>query len=85
MGSIEVFDYQQMKWVPYVPPPDKAEQYYTQIRDAIGKTSHSSESVLARQLRETSDKLRVAEEKLKRKDEQIPTTKQVTPVVTSSA
>jgi len=78
MGSIEVYDYQQMKWVPYVPSPDNADRYYKRLRDSI--EDQSSDSTMARQLRDTTDKLREAEEKLKHMDERAPEVKQVTDV-----
>ena len=37
MGSIEVFDYVQRKWVPYIPPPDNAERIYQEIKADIDK------------------------------------------------
>ena len=80
MGSIEVYDYQQMKWVPYIPQPDKADRYYKHTTDKIEKEWQKSDSLTAQQLRETTEKLRAAEEQLKRMDERTPEVKQVTDV-----
>ena len=80
MGSIEVFDYQQMKWVPYVPQPDKADRYYEHARQSIEKSWQGTNSRMAQQLKEATDNLRAAEEKLKRMNERTPKVKLVTPV-----
>ena len=78
MGSIEVFDYKQMKWVPYLPPPDQAERYYQRLVASLDTQSHPS--TVATKLKETEDKLKEAENKLKRLEEREPIVKQVTPV-----
>ena len=68
MGSIEVFDYQQMKWVPYIPGSPKTNQY------------QNNSGTMAQQLRDTQQKLKEAEDKLKRLNERPPTVKQITQV-----
>ena len=86
MGSIEVYDYQQMKWVPYIPKPGSADRYYKRIRDSIEDQWQGSEdSITARQLRDTTDRLRAAEDKLKQMDERTPEVKQVTDVAEAIA
>ena len=78
MGSIEVYDYKQMKWVPYVPHPDQAERYYQRLVASLDTQSHPS--TIATKLKDTEDKLKEAEHKLKRREEKQPEVKQVTQV-----
>ena len=78
MGSVEIYDYKQMKWVPYVPPPDQAERYYRRLVASLETESHSS--TIATKLKDTEDKLKEAEHKLKQRDEKTPKVKQVTQV-----
>ena len=78
MGSVEIYDYKQMKWVPYVPPPDQAERYYRRLVASLETESHSS--TIATKLKDTEDKLKEAEHKLKQRDEKPPEVKQVTQV-----
>ena len=35
MGTREVYDYEQQKWVPYVSDPDKWYQHLLAIRDGL--------------------------------------------------
>ena len=78
MGSIEVYDYQQMKWVPYVPSPDSAERYYQRLKDSVD--AQTPNSTMASQLRDTKEKLKETEDKLKRMEDRMPEVKQVTDV-----
>ena len=78
MGSIEVYDYKQMKWVPYVPHPDQAERYYQRLVASLDTQSYPS--TIATKLQDTEEKLKEAENKLKRLEEREPIVKQVTPV-----
>ena len=78
MGSVEIYDYKQMKWVPYVPPPDQAERYYRRLVASLETESHSS--TIATKLKDTEDKLKEAEHKLKQREEKTPEVKQVTQV-----
>ena len=83
MGSIEVFDCQQGKWVPYVSTPEDVERYYQQMLAEINgkKKPGVLESKLRHmedQLKETQQKLEAAETELKQG--RTLTVKQVTPV-----
>lgn len=40
MGSIEIFDSKQMKWVPYVPDYDKWKQHFQDIQNGYVKPDH---------------------------------------------
>ena len=40
MGSIEVFDFKQKKWVPYVPDYDKWKQHFHDIQEGYAKPDH---------------------------------------------
>ena len=40
MGSIEVYDYKQQKWVPYVSDPEKWYQHFKDLRDGYVKPDH---------------------------------------------
>ena len=77
MGSIEVYDYEQMKWVPYVSTPEDAERYYQRLKARIDRQTYDQESRLSKQLKDTEEKLKEAEEKLR---ERTPIVKQITPV-----
>ena len=74
MGSIEVYDHVQQKWVPYRPDPERMFQHFKDIRDGYAKPDHrgryiigegKSVRMLERKLKETEQKLKEAEEKLK--------------------
>jgi predicted nucleotide-binding protein (sugar kinase/HSP70/actin superfamily) len=77
MGSVEVYDYQQMKWVPYVSTPEDADIYYQRMRDRIDPHVRST---ISKTLRDTEDKLKETENKLKRMEERTPAVNQVTDV-----
>lgn len=40
MGSIEVYDHKQQKWVPYIPDPDKWYQHFKDLRDGYVRPDH---------------------------------------------
>ena len=40
MGTREVYDYKQQKWVPYVSDPDKSYQHLLDIRDGLVEPDH---------------------------------------------
>ena len=40
MGSIEVYDVEQQKWVPYVPDPERMYQHFKDIRDGYARPDH---------------------------------------------
>ena len=79
MGSVEVYDYQQMKWVPYVSTPEDVDKYYQRMRDRIDLKTHGH-SAMAKTLRDTEEKLKETENKLKRMEERTPEVNQVTDV-----
>ena len=84
MGSIEVYDYQQMKWVPYLAPPDQSERYYQRLQTQNEQTPEPGYVMrklqdTEKELKATIRKLDEAEAKLKRG----PTVKLVTPVAQS--
>ena len=82
MGSIEVYDYDQMKRVPYVSTPEDAERTYQKIKSRIEEKTYEP-GYMTRKLQDTEDKLKdterkleIAEAKLKR----APRVNLVTPV-----
>ena len=84
MGSVEVYDYQQMKWVPYIPSPGSADRYYQNMIAEIEEKSKPGHVMKKLQdteekLQDTKRKLDEAEAKLKRR----PTVNLVTPVAQS--
>ena len=40
MGSIEVYDYNQQKWIPHVPDPEKLYQHFKDMRDGYVVPDH---------------------------------------------
>ena len=46
MGSIEVYDYQQQKWVPYVPDPDAWYQHFKDVRDGYVQPDHKGRYIV---------------------------------------
>ena len=81
MGSIEVYDYKQMKWVPYVPDPDSADRYYQKMKAKIEEKSNPG--YVMKKLQDTEEKLRDTERKLDEAEAKLkrgPTVKLVTPV-----
>ena len=60
MGSIEVYDYQQQKWVPYVPDPDAWYQHFKDVRDGYVQPDHKGRYIVGsgrkhRKLAETKE------------------------------
>lgn len=91
MGSIEVYDYKQQKWVPYVPDYDKWYQHFKDLSEGFvrpdfkgryivgsGNSRRRLETLEAK-LKETEDKLKETEEKLQ--NAQRPVVNMVSPVV----
>ena len=90
MGSIEVYDYQQQRWVPYVADPEKWYQHFKDLRDGYVQPDNrgryvvgSGESkkrvqILEAKLKEANRALKDMEEKLKHAQQ--PVVKMVTPV-----
>jgi menaquinone-dependent protoporphyrinogen IX oxidase len=61
MGSIEVYDYNQQKWVPYVPDNEKWYQHFKDLRDGYVQPDHMGRYIVGsgtryRKLREEEDK-----------------------------
>lgn len=74
MGSVEVYDYKQQKWVPYVPDYDKWYEHFKDLRDGYVQPDHMGRYVVGsgarnRQFREE-----------KENNVQRPVVKLVTPV-----
>ena len=46
MGSIEVYDYQQQKWVPYVPDPEAWYQHFKDLRDGYVQPDHKGRYIV---------------------------------------
>lgn len=77
MGSIEVYDYQQQRWVPYVADPEAWYQHFKDLRDGsvrpdgrgryvVGSgSSQKRVQMLEAKLKEANQKLKDTEEKLK--------------------
>jgi hypothetical protein len=90
MGSIEVYDYEQMKWVPYKDDPDKWYQHFKDLGDGYVKADHKGRYIvgsghlrkrvetLEAKLKATEEKLKLAEEELK--NTQRPSVNLVSPV-----
>ena len=90
MGSIEVYDYQQQRWVPYVADPEAWYQHLKDLRDGYvqpdgrgryvigsGNSTKRVETLEAK-LKEVNQKLKETEEKLK--NAQQPVVRLVSPV-----
>ena len=90
MGSMEVYDYQQQRWVPYVADPEAWYQHFKDLRDGyvqpdsrgryvVGSgQSQKRVQMLETKLKEANQTLKDMEEKLKHS--QRPVVKMVTPV-----
>ena len=95
MGSMEVYDYQQQRWVPYVPDPEEWYQHLKDLRDGYVQPDNrgryvvgSGESkkrvqILEAKLKEANRALKDMEEKLKHTQQ--PVVKMVTPVAQANA
>ena len=71
MGSLELYDHVQQKWVPYVPDPERMYQHFKDIRDGYARPDH-----LGRYFVGTGERNR----KLKEMEQQRPVVKMVSPV-----
>ena len=82
MGSIEVYDYKQQKWVPHISRPGDAERHYQRMKERIDRQNHLRDPIegMAKQLKDTEDELKKVEEKIKVMEQQRPQVTQVTPV-----
>ena len=88
IGSIEVYDAKQEKWVPYVPDYNAWYQHFKDLRDGYVKPDHMRHYVVGsgkkyRKLKEieTQEKEMEAREQLEAREHKSPTLKQITPVV----
>ena len=87
MGSIEVYDYKQEKWVPYVPDYEKWYQHFKDLRDGfvtpdyLGRYTVGS-GAINRRLKEEEDRRKKEGEERKKMEEEKKRTvlKLVTPV-----
>ena len=95
MGSIEVYDAKQEKWVPYVPDYDAWYQHFKDLRDGYVQPDHMGRYVVGsgkkyRKLKEieTREKemearekqLEAREKQIEAREQKSPTLKQITPV-----
>jgi hypothetical protein len=69
MGSIEVYDFKQQKWVPYTPDPEKWYQHFKDLSDGYVTPDHKGRYIIGsgnsrRRLKTLEAKLNEAEEKL---------------------
>ena len=90
MGSIEVYDHTQQKWVPYIDDSEKWYQHFKDLRDGYVTPDHRGRYIigsgnsrrrlvtLETKLKETEKKLKETEEKLQ--NAQRPVVNMVSPV-----
>ena len=71
MGSVEVYDYQQQKWVPYVGDPEEWYQHFKDLRDGYVQPDHRGRYIVG-----SGSKYR---------KQQQPTVNLVTPVAQANA
>ena len=57
MGSIEIFDSKQMRWIPYIPDYDKWKQHFQDIQNGYVKPDHIGRYIVGsgRKYRPTSE------------------------------
>jgi hypothetical protein len=70
MGSIDVYDNKQQKWVPYTPDPEKWYQYFKDSSDGYVTSDQKGRYIIGsahsrRRIKTLGAKLTEAEEKLK--------------------
>ena len=70
MGSIEVYDLKQEKWVPFVPDPDEWYQHFKDLRDGYVQPDHMGPYIMGsgkkfRRLKEMEGRLEEIEEREK--------------------
>ena len=95
MGSIEVYDLKQEKWVPFVPDPDEWYQHFKDLRDGYVQPDHMGRYIVGsgkkfRRLKEMEGRIKeiearekqieAREKELALREQKGPTLKQVTPV-----
>ena len=81
MGSIEVYDTKQEKWVPYVPDYDEWYQHFKDLRDGYVQSDHTGRYVVGsgkkyRKLKE----MEARGKEIEMREQQRPILKQITPV-----
>ena len=74
MGSIEVYDYKQQKWVPYVPDPEKWYQHFKDLRDGYVRPDHKGRYIVG------SGAINRKLKELEKQQQQQPQVNLVTPV-----
>ena len=79
MGSVEVYDAKQEKWVPYVPDYDEWYQHFKDLRDGYVQPDHMGRYVVGsgkkyRKLKEMESR----EKEIEMRDQQRPVVKQIT-------
>ena len=83
MGSIEKFDFKQLKWVPYRSTPEDVEEYFRKM-DARREEQEHGTGRLMKRLRDLEEKLKATEKKLEDTEDKLerktPQVTQVTPV-----
>ena len=83
MGSIEVYDIKQDKWVPYVPDFDKWYQHVKDLSEGYVQPDHMGRYIVSSGTRNRKLKEMEAQQRQKRnriQQQQKPVVKQVTPV-----
>ena len=88
MGSIEVYDAKQEKWVPYVPDYNAWYQHFKDLRGGYVQPDHMGRYVVGsgkkyRKLKEieTREKeMEACEKQIEAREQKSPTLKQITPI-----
>ena len=75
MGSIEVYDYKQQKWIPYVSDPEKWYQHFKDVRDGYAERDFRGRYVVG-----SGAKHRRMAETIRKAHENAPVVQLVTPV-----
>ena len=83
MGSIEVYDFKQEKWVPYVPDYDKWYQHFKDLSEGYVQPDRMGRYIVGSGTRNRKLKEMEAQQRQKEieiQEQQRPVVKQVTPV-----
>ena len=95
MGSIEVYDAKQEKWVPYVPDYNAWYQHFKDLRDGYVQPDHMGRYVVCsgrkyrkltemeareREVEAREKQIEAREKQIKAREQKSPTLKQITPV-----
>ena len=95
MGSIEVYDAKQEKWVPYIPDYNAWYQHFIDLRDGYVQPDHMGRYVVGsgrkyrklkemevreREVEAREKQLEAREKQIKVREQKSPTLKQITPV-----